>query len=136
MVFLYPTAIKRIDDDLTTVVLENMLDQKVAGKVHRVHLEVHRAGDSNVKYAKCNRDPYFAFDYYVEVAIEWIVIVICIRLEFLHVKEMVIYLFYYLGWSRGHISALFKCPGYVLSHCIYRGQERRDIEARVSKYPC
>jgi hypothetical protein len=113
-----------------------MLDQKVAGKVHRVHLEVHRTGDSTVKYAKCNRDPSFAFDYYVEVAIEWIVIVICIRLEFLHVKEMVIYLFYYLGWSRGHISALFKCPSYVLSHCIYRGQERRDIEVRVSKYPC
>src|SRR5215218_2870334 len=74
-----------------------MLDQKMAGKVHRVHLEVHRTGDSTVKYAKCNRDPSFAFDYYVEVAIEWIVIVICIRLEFLHVKEMVIYLFYYLG---------------------------------------
>src|ERR671921_699914 len=108
----------------------------MAGKVHRVHLEAHRTGDSDVKYAKGNRDPSFAFDHYVEVAIEWIVIVICIWLEFLYIKEMVIYLFYYLGWSRGHISTLFKYPGYFLSHCIYRGQERRDIEARVSKYPC
>jgi hypothetical protein len=101
-----------------------------------MHLKVHRAGNSHVKYAKCNRDPSFAFDYYVEVAIEWIVIVISICLEFLHVKEMIIYLFYYLSWSRGHIAALLKYPRYVLSHCIYRGQVRRDIEARVSKYPC
>jgi hypothetical protein len=49
---------------------------------------------------------------------------------------MVIYLFYYPGWSRRYIAALFKHPGYVLSHCIYRGQERRDIKTRVSKYPC
>jgi hypothetical protein len=69
-------------------------------------------GDAQVQYGKRYGDARLAFDDNVEVAVERVVIVISVWLEFLDAKEVFVYLFYYLSrppGDSGGASTLARC---------------------------